>query len=718
MSEISGAGDREVGRVIAVSNGRITVLLHSGVRGQVHAYPHRIAAVTQIGGYLLFPVGPGELAVGVITGASEDEAVEADQDAAMSLRLAAARRTLRLNLLGQLLEGEAFQAGVSVYPTLDTPALLPDEGELRKILEFHPRKALRTEDTALDIGTSPIYARQVVTASYNDLFSRPLGIIGNTGSGKSYTVASVIQAALTADGDKAVQAKFVILDINGEYLPAFPELGGRPPKRPINEVQVNGKPFLLPIWTFSLAELVSFFGASQASQEPVLERVVTSLREETVDPEPARKLRKVLRLVDHCRDCLQALAALAAEVNGRAVCDTAAEVARDYEQYMAALRAESRGLLKLPPGFANGKAVVEQPLQKAGLKSVAQYKQLRTGKDYSGFGRMEPSLAAAAEGIVDRLEPVFEKLRTEAIAQGNLKIVTADTPVPFDVRRLDRDALFRVAVSRFRGQERIQEYIATLRLRIHRQTVDKRWGVFIDQKATDLATLLPEMVGASSRVTVVDCSMLAHDVLPFFCAVFGRLLLEARSHAEPAKRTLQPYVLVLEEAHNYLRPKREDESPGLRLARDVFERIAKEGRKFGLSLVIASQRPSDVSPTVISQCSNFLVHRIQNPEDLDYFRKILPIGSRELLDQVPILSPGDGLVLGSAVNVPARVRIRLPAQRPESDTARPWKAWQKDQGSFELGGAAASWLAGAQSATTEEKAGAPPTAGGEAGPKE
>jgi DNA helicase HerA-like ATPase len=94
---------------------------------------------------------------------------------------------------------------------------------------------------------------------------------------------------------------------------------------------------------------------------------------------------------------------------------------------------------------------------------------------------------------------------------------------------------------------------------------------------------------------------------------------------------MHPWVLVLEEAHNYARPARSDEDRGHRLARLTYERIAKEGRKFGLSLIIASQRPSEISQTIISQCANFISHRLQNPDDIDHFRRIIPMQARRLL---------------------------------------------------------------------------------------
>jgi len=196
--------------------------------------------------------------------------------------------------------------------------------------------------------------------------------------------------------------------------------------------------------------------------------------------------------------------------------------------------------------------------------------------------------------------------------------------------------------------------------------------------------------------------MLAYDVLPFFCAILGRLLLDTRAHGGAHQRLTRPWVLILEEAHNYLRPYREAEDIGVALSRATFERIAKEGRKFGLSLVIASQRPSDVSQTVLAQCANFVVHRIQNPDDIEYFRRILPAGFREVLDQVGVLVAGEALLMGSAVNVPSRVRIWPPSPSPHSETPQPSIAWRRDKPDFDYRQAIANWYGEPGQAAVDE----------------
>ena len=167
--------------------------------------------------------------------------------------------------------------------------------------------------------------------------------------------------------------------------------------------------------------------------------------------------------------------------------------------------------------------------------------------------------------------------------------------------------------------------------------------------------------------------------------------MELREHVLADARFHDPWVIVLEEAHNYVRPSRQDEDRGIAVSRETFERIAKEGRKFGLSLIVASQRPSDVSPTVISQCANFVVHRLQNPDDIDHFRKIVPAQSRRLMDQITILRAGESIVAGSGFNTPSRVQIKKPDPEPTSTSATPYVAWQASMPAFGADSAFDTW---------------------------
>lgn len=237
-------------------------------------------------------------------------------------------------------------------------------------------------------------------------------------------------------------------------------------------------------------------------------------------------------------------------------------------------------------------------------------------------------------------------------------------------------------------------------LRLRNRLNDRRWRPLLNYETLGIKTFADWVAGlgigqATGPVTVIDLSMVAQEVLPYVCGAIGRVLLELREHAAAQTRFHAPWVIVLEEAHNYVRPRRQEEDRGIAISRDSFERIAKEGRKFGLSLMVASQRPSEISPTIISQCANFIMHRLQNPDDIEHFRSIVPSQSRRLLDQVTVLAPGEGIVLGSAFNIPARVRMNPPMKAPSSRSPAPFRSWSGTGGKevFAIDAAIGTWLA-------------------------
>jgi DNA helicase HerA-like ATPase len=150
-----------------------------------------------------------------------------------------------------------------------------------------------------------------------------------------------------------------------------------------------------------------------------------------------------------------------------------------------------------------------------------------------------------------------------------------------------------------------------------------------------------------------------------------------------------PVILVLEEAQNYIRDGRRSEEDSI--SKEVFERIAREGRKFGLGLVVASQRPSELSKTVLSQCNSFIVHRLQNPEDLRYFRDIVPGIYGQLLDQLPALAPRNALILGECVQAPVLVEMREADPTPRSKNLKFYRSWTGEAASPDVEAVCTKW---------------------------
>jgi len=190
-----------------------------------------------------------------------------------------------------------------------------------------------------------------------------------------------------------------------------------------------------------------------------------------------------------------------------------------------------------------------------------------------------------------------------------------------------------------------------------------------------LAKLVSQLLGTGKEtrgIKIVDFSEVPSDVLPIVTGTFARLLYDLQFWLAPEKRS--PFALVCDEAHLYL-PVRDDADSVEKQALATFERIAKEGRKYGVSLVVVSQRPSDVSRTILSQCNNFLVLRLTNDSDQAVVRKLMPDSMVGLTDMLPLLDTGEALLLGDAILLPTRIKLDKPTVEPASGTLNFWKEW-------------------------------------------
>lgn len=179
-----------------------------------------------------------------------------------------------------------------------------------------------------------------------------------------------------------------------------------------------------------------------------------------------------------------------------------------------------------------------------------------------------------------------------------------------------------------------------------------------------------------NQITIIDMSLLPFQVLETITGLIGRMILEFLSRFEKLRRGSIPVVIALEEAQNYIPEfNRKDRES---ISKKVFERIAREGRKYGLSLVVSSQRPSELSKTVLSQCNSFIVHRIQNPDDQIYIRKLVSSANSEILSQLPTLPQQHVIIMGDCVRTPIVARMNDAKPRPNSNNPEFISNWLKD----------------------------------------
>lgn len=705
--------DFEIGRVIAVDTAQVTIELNKDLKALTRTTYEGALEVGRINSYVILPVGARRL-VAMVTRVVLAEEAEIRADRTM-VALPAARRVMKATLIGTL-DGRSFTQGVSIFPVLDNPVHLATTGDLDLIFDRRPQDDATKPDPerpgfCVRIGESAIFDGYPIQIDPDALFGKHAAILGSTGSGKSCTIASLVQSILSRKEIR--QTRFLILDTNGEYRSAFQERASDGSWKDIGKRKVlyipsdpreKSERLAIPYWFLNADDFVRLFRASQGVQRPVLLESLRLARNEGVERTPVQSLREELihelnriwsasgkdeKTSKDVREFTKGLIARIGETSFNTAWQELASVGLTKESVQTALATvQTEAQKHIDPDNKNPK--VEYP------KTLP---------------------ADARARIREAIEPVYTKLTGASLGEVSGPAGrSADTPVFFHKMQFRTRHIEQVLKREESGGARARDFSGTMLLRIDRLLADTRFefllgpttGAFPNPEHA-LATFLRDIVGTPSRdslspplsnhdevspgmlpfydrqraksdahdVVIVDLSLLAAEVLENVTALIGRLILEFLQRlgefgVEQMRGSL-PIVLVLEEAQNYIGQARQGEDESI--SRVVFERIAREGRKYGLGLVVASQRPSELSKTVLSQCSSFIVHRLQNPEDLRYFKEIVPGVYGPLLEQLPALAPQTALVLGECVRAPALVRIREARPLPRSRDPRFYQRW-------------------------------------------
>jgi hypothetical protein len=662
------SSDRTIGRIVKVKTYQALVELSPETSSYVKSSYGGLYAIAVINSFVIVPVG-SERVVAIVTGLDMAEEPEATMQNRQMLVIARPRRTMWVSMIGtisQAADAKSFEYGVRRYPELDNPVWFASEEDLDIIFD----KARSGDLRRMTIGKSPIFTDYDVTIDIDRFFGKHAAVLGNTGAGKSCTVTALIKSVLERE---MPNAHFIILDTNNEYEQAFTEVddkgteGGKPlfNRLVLRNDGDTPKGLVVPHWFMNSLDYNAFFRPAEGAQAPLLFKAISAARAQS---QKKSALLDVLGIVEETSNQLQGL--LANPPTGAA----AYYGKRNLRDQVDALRAV----------IARRETAMGTSVNN--LYNVA-FEAVRKSVESDG-----PLDANVNDILRSQLQGVRAQLGLDRSSLGMKDEVPVgvDSPVHFDfddfVSTVFQEELEREA----QRDPRLRTYVGTLQLRLEQARHDPRYAFlfrvkpFSDALASFIRLLLglepakhfgtspPPWSSAyleqyptprrSHQITILDLSELASEVLENVTALIGRLVLDFMQRI-PNRASL-PVVLVLEEAHRYI----PEHAPLERQqrAREVFEKIAKEGRKFGLSLLVASQRPSELSRTVLAQCNSFIVHRIQNPEDQQYFRSVVSGINRELLDQLPALAQQQAIVMGDCVTLPLQVRIKNVHPRPRS----------------------------------------------------
>jgi len=667
LSPLAYADSLRIGTIDFVSPDEIKVLLEIEAPDGVALNTGTPRPFPRINGYVLIPSDEGHLVAQVewITiERSQYPKRRGMQDFGL-VDLPYPLRKMSLNPLGCLFydgrdekgkEGYRFRRGVESYPTVGDSVLLPTQNQLRAIVESGDNRHVM-------IGTSPLAANAEVAVDPDRLFGRHLAVLGNTGSGKSCSVAGLIRwsmdAAKKVRGDGSdPNARFIVLDPNGEYANTFRDMSkvrvfAVEPDEGIEQLQV-------PLWFWNSAEWSSFTQASGKMQRPLLRRALREVKAgraiETNSLEERKlALRRYLssRLISIQRDL------------------RSGDIQTDESKFGFRLRAMASDIeTKITEHSGNNLEQVLSAINEA-LDSAHNsfVKDGKTIEYYRAFTE------AHVQTVVEALQLAVDTVGGIVYEDGP----DEDAPIVFEGSQLP-DHLEILA-----EQEGASQFVDFLVSRVRAILSDSKMRPIIsNSEYISLDNWLSDYIGdnqaSNGTITVIDLSLVPAEMVHVITAVIARMTLEAQQRYRKLNHgKILPTALVMEEAHTFIRRYKDDaeNQSSAAICCQVFEKIAREGRKFGLGLVLSSQRPSELSPTVLSQCNSFLMHRISNDRDQDLVHKLVPDNLRGLLRDLPSLPSRHAILLGWASELPILVQMnQLPEHhRPKSDDPDFWAVW-------------------------------------------
>jgi DNA helicase HerA-like ATPase len=638
---------RAIGKVVSVAADRFVVEMHAGTDNFTVVGFDGVHYVARLGSYLMIPSQSEYVVVEVVGLRERDTSTPSERG---DFDRAGSSKYLDVVPVGMLpMRGGGFRFGVSVFPSLYADALYALDGELDRIFEtesaVEPSVGLNggvcepegaTRYRVLPIGKSVVFENYDIKVRLNEFFGGHVAVLGNTGSGKSCTVASVLQSLFSKPKEHHARgATFIVFDVNGEYhaaLNASAKEGAIGVERVVLDGTAAG--FRLPHWFLELAEWELLLQASERTQVPIL-RMALGLST-LFSNVAAAELNSVRNHI-------------------LAKCIT--QIMRDDSSSPS----KHDRIIGILQRFSTNEI---------NAAKIRPFIVINFGQMANPAGLDTYLVGPNGFELEDLKLPDYQKLPFDFSALGDaidLAILYAEA----HGNRQIRDYCSQM-VTRFQALEDRREYEF-----LRHEAI----GAAADNGELEFLTRLVGLVGKgaghtkANQIIIIDMNDVEDEVVELVSAVIARMLFRLLRRADPRNRF--PIHLLLEEAHRYI-----SATPS-RYAVDatkIFERIAKEGRKYGMFVLLASQRPSELSKTVLSQCSNFLVHRIQNPDDLSQIRQMTPFISESVLKRLPSLPRQHALVFGTSVNLPTTFKVREASPRPRSDDTAVVDLWFHEEG--------------------------------------
>lgn len=531
-----------------------------------------------------------------------------------------------VNLLGEIKDSK-FVFGAIHKPSFNAKVSLLSEKLLPLILSSDSY----SESTDLYLGRSAVYPKVPVTVKVNDFFSHHFALFGSSGSGKSCSLARIIQNIFIKTDPIPYRANIFIFDAYGEYHSALngiceshPELNFK--SYTTKQEIENSNMLKIPLWLLDVDDIALLLGAEKASQLPIIEK---ALKLVTI-------FGKEEELVIKHKNDIIARAVLDILTTGNSPAQIRDQITSVLSQY------HTKEL--------NLDSLISQP----------------------GYSRpLKQCLFIDASGKIRDMELVTNFIH-EFITE-DLELELPDGTFEYQLEDLKKAFDFALISEGILTSEKVFDDVNVLKVRLHTLVNSDEKNFFSYDHFVDKKQYIHELLtaenGKKAQIVNFNINYIDDRLAKTIVKIYSKLLFDYAKGL--STKATMPFHLILEEAHRYV----QNDNDIKLLGYNIFERITKEGRKYGVLLGLISQRPSELSETVLSQCSNFLIFKMLHPRDVNYIKEMVPNITSEIVKKLRILKPGTSIAFGSAFKVPVVVDFDMPSPAPTSSSCDVSRIW-------------------------------------------
>ena len=532
--------------------------------------------------------------------------------------------TVKIELLGEF-TGTRFIAGTIKKPTLTSTLRVINEEELDIIMG-------KADENSLYIGKSPIYKDRSIYANINDLFSNHLAIFGNSGSGKSCSVSRIVQNIFLNQNFLAQNANLFIFDAYGEYKNAFREINKINPAYQYkflttNPTEETDMLFQLPVFLFTNDDVALLLNADNHAQLTIIERMMKLAKLFSRNDAVTEKLKNHL-----IAKAIQSVLFSNQNASGKK---------NDIFTIISSCQT---------PAFNMNTEI-------QGIGYTRRFSECFKIDSKGEFGESVLINEYIAKNLNEELESTIE-VPSQAF---------------FTLRDMEKALEFTLIGEGFLNNRLMQDSAIILKVRLH-SIINSRNALYFDIKQyITLEQYISSLIVLNhrrSQIININLEDVDDNLAKVIVKIVSKMIFDF-SKSRKIRASI-PFHLIIEEAHRYVVA----DNDKFLLGYNIFERIAKEGRKYGVLIDLISQRPVDISETVVAQMRNFLVLKMTHPKDLEYVEKMLPNVSSDIIEKLNSLQSGTLVSFGNAFKIPLLIKMDLPNPLPYSsncDVIARWK---------------------------------------------